>query len=61
MQPYPPEVEAIMRSFYQSLNEKDRRRYAGIEALKFGHGGRVYIAYGFWAVVAAPSAKAPKR
>ena len=44
MQPYPPEVEAIMRSFYQSLNEKDRRRYAGIEALKFGHGGRVYIA-----------------
>ena len=22
MQPYPPEVEAIMRSFYQSLNEK---------------------------------------
>lgn len=44
MQPYPPEVEAIMRSFYQSLNEKDRRRYAGIEALKFGHGGRSYIA-----------------
>jgi hypothetical protein len=60
MQPYPPEVEAIMRSFYQSLNEKDRRRYAGIEASKFGHGGRVYIAR-IWAVVAAPSAKAPKR
>jgi transcriptional antiterminator len=26
------------------LSEKDRRRYAGIEALKYGHGGRNYIA-----------------
>ncbi|MCP4154599.1 MAG: ISAzo13 family transposase [bacterium] len=33
-----------MRSFYQSLNEKDRRRFAGFEALQFGHGGRNYIA-----------------
>lgn len=40
MQPYAPE----MRRFYGSLNEKDRRRYAGIEALKLGHGGRSYIA-----------------
>jgi hypothetical protein len=44
MQPYLPEIEATMRRFYQSLNEKDRRRYAGIEALKFGPGGRSYIA-----------------
>jgi len=44
MQPYTPEIEETMRNFYNSLNEKDRRRYAGIEALKLGHGGRNYIA-----------------
>jgi hypothetical protein len=33
-----------MRQFYTSLSEKDRRRYAGIEALKLGAGGRNYIA-----------------
>jgi len=44
MQPYAPEMEAAMKDFYTSLNEKDRRRYAGIEALKLGLGGRNYIA-----------------
>jgi hypothetical protein len=44
MQAYRAEIEGKMRSFYQSLNEKDRRRYAGLEALQFGHGGRSYIA-----------------
>jgi len=44
MEPYAPEVEETMRRFYQSLNERDRRRYAGLEALKYGHGGRTYIA-----------------
>jgi len=44
MQPYAPEIEAAMKNFYASLNEKDRRRYAGIEALKLGRGGRNYIA-----------------
>ncbi len=44
MQPYTAEVEAAMKEFYNSLNEKDRRRYAGIEALKLGRGGRSYIA-----------------
>jgi len=44
MQPYAREVEAAMKNFYNSLNEKDRRRYAGIEALKLGRGGRSYIA-----------------
>ncbi len=29
---YPPELEAEMRAFYDSLSEKDRRRYAAIEA-----------------------------
>jgi len=44
VQPYTLEIEAAMKKFYDSLNEKDRRRYAGIEALKLGWGGRNYIA-----------------
>lgn len=44
MQPYAPEIEAAMRHFYNSLDEKGRRHYAGIEALKLGLGGRNYIA-----------------
>ena len=32
-----------MINFYKSLPEKDRRRYAGIEATKLGHGGIIYI------------------
>lgn len=44
MQPYTPEIEAAMKEFYDSLDEKGRRRYAGIEALKLGFGGRNYIA-----------------
>jgi hypothetical protein len=37
------EIEKQMKAFYDSLNEKDRRRYAAIEALKLGHGGQKYI------------------
>jgi hypothetical protein len=40
---YPEDVEQKMRSFFESLNEKDRRGYAGIEAIKLGHGGQKYI------------------
>ena len=32
--PYSPEIERAMRSFYDSLSEKDRRRYAAIEVAK---------------------------
>lgn len=41
---YTPEVEREMRDFYDSLSEKDRRRYSAIEAAKLGHGGIIYIA-----------------
>ncbi len=41
---YDSETEKIMRRFYDGLNEKDGRLYAGLEALKIGHGGRNYIA-----------------
>ena len=44
MERYAPHVEETMRCFYAGLNEKDRRLYAGIEALKYGRGGRAYIA-----------------
>jgi hypothetical protein len=44
MVPYSQDAEQCMKRFYESLSEKDRRRYAGIEALKYGHGGRNYIA-----------------
>jgi hypothetical protein len=33
-----------MKSFYESLSEKDRRRYAAVEAEKLGHGGIEYLA-----------------
>ncbi len=42
--PYSPESGQAMRSFYDSLSEKDRRRYAAIEVAKLGHGGAEDIA-----------------
>jgi hypothetical protein len=44
MPPYRSAIEAQMCLFYQSLSEKDRRRYAAIEAPKLGRGGLNYIA-----------------
>ena len=41
---YSPAIEVQMRMFYHSLSEKDRRRYAAIEARKLGRGGLSYIA-----------------
>jgi hypothetical protein len=40
---YSPEIEHSMRMFHDSLSERDRRRYAAIEAAKLGHGGNEYI------------------
>jgi hypothetical protein len=33
-----------MVRLYHSLSEKDRRRYAAVEAKKLGHGGVQYVA-----------------
>ncbi len=41
---YSADVERQMKRFYRSLNERDRRRYAAVEATKLGHGGMEYIA-----------------
>lgn len=43
MNSYPVKVEQQMQQFYHSLSEKDRRRYAAIEAVKLGWGGITYI------------------
>ena len=32
-----------MRNFFQTLTEKDQRRYAAIEARQLGHGGIGYV------------------
>ncbi len=44
MTPYTEEIEQLMRKYSRTLSEKDRRRYAAIEAKKLGHGGITYIA-----------------
>jgi hypothetical protein len=41
---YPAAVERHMQALYDSLSEKDRRRYAAVEAEKLGHGGVQYVA-----------------
>jgi hypothetical protein len=42
--PYSAAVELTMLTFFGSLREKDRRRYAAVEAAKLGPGGVPYIA-----------------
>jgi transposase len=44
MAPYDQETKQTMKRFYDTLSEKDRRRYAGSEALRYGPGGRSYVA-----------------
>jgi hypothetical protein len=44
MQAYSADIEQKMQRFFGWLSEKDRRRYAAVEAAKLGHGGVEYIA-----------------
>lgn len=44
MEAYSAEVEGKMKKLSGWLSEKDRRRYAAVEAAKLGHGGVEYIA-----------------
>ena len=41
---YEPELAERMRRFYQTLSEKDRRRYAALEARQLGQGGPALVA-----------------
>jgi len=40
---YSPDVKRHMVNLYHSLSEKDRRRYAAVEAEKLGRGGVAYV------------------
>ena len=44
MDAYATEVERVMKRSFDSLSEKDRRRYAAVEATKLDHGGVEYMA-----------------
>jgi hypothetical protein len=44
MEVYSADIEEKMQRFFGWLSEKDRRRYAAVEAAKLGHGGVEYIA-----------------
>ena len=44
MEAYTQDIERKMKRLFGWMSEKDRRRYAAIEALKLGHGGIEYIA-----------------
>lgn len=44
---YDPDAAKTMRAFYQTLSERDRRRYVAVEAQRLGHGGITYVAQVF--------------
>ncbi len=44
MQRYDLPIERAMKRFFDSLSEKDRRRYAAVEVAKLGRGGVEYVA-----------------
>ena len=41
--PYSSEIKRMMKLFYDSLNEKDKRHYAAVEAKRLPYGGSTYI------------------
>ena len=41
---YAPRIEDRMRALERTLSEKDRRRFAALEAVRLGHGGIEYVA-----------------
>jgi len=41
---YSDEIVRSMLTYYNSFTEKDRRRYAAVEATKLGYGGISYLA-----------------
>ena len=43
MSHYSPAITIQMIRFYNTLNERDRRLYAAVEAVKLGHGGIAFI------------------
>jgi hypothetical protein len=44
MEAYTLDIERMMKRHFDWMSEKDRRRYAAVEAVKLGHGGIEYVA-----------------
>ena len=44
MKKYELAIEQQMRALFDTLSEKDKRRYAAVEARKLGYGGQLYLA-----------------
>lgn len=40
---YPNRAEKAMQLYFSTLEEKGRRQYAAVEAVKLGYGGTTYI------------------
>ncbi len=38
-----PALEETMRHFYETLSEKDRRRFSALQAQQLGHGSIAYL------------------
>ena len=43
IEPYAKEIERSMKEFFNSLSERDKRRYAAVEAQKLGRTGITYV------------------
>lgn len=43
MQKYQEQQAEILRTFFNTLNEKDKRRFASMQAEIIGHGGKTYL------------------
>ena len=41
---YEAVMEGRLRAFYETLSEKDQRRFVALEAERLGHGGITYVA-----------------
>ena len=46
--PYGPEIEQQLRQYYQSLSEKDRRRFAAVKAGASKSLRRFFPIFGAW-------------
>jgi len=44
---YDVKAEAVAKAFYETLTEKDRRRYVAVEARRLGYGAITYLAQVF--------------
>ena len=58
---YAPEVADQIKRFYDSLSEKDRRRYAAVEAAKLGYGGALPVGVQILCAAGRPGSRSVKK